>query len=186
VVATDNYILCPRYSFDLSVALKLRMPSKPGQKDINRLKDVALTTEQKQTDAPFKFLVRPVTTVNVSTGKLSNQFEDKVSFFFKDITFVSPISAVLILPTIIDSSIAVPPPDYVGYKKRDNSVSVGINIDFLLWERSSEPEHLCLLADNIRCSLDKIKGRYLVDADREKLRLIVDMVQAQLASRFQN
>jgi hypothetical protein len=162
------------------------MPTKPRQKDIKRLKDAVLTTEQKQSDAPFKFLVRPVTTVNVSKGKISNQFEDKVFSFFKDITFVSPISGILILPTIIDSSIAVPPPDYVGYKKRDNSVSVGINMDFLLWERSSESQRLGLLADNIRCSLDKIKGRYLVDADREKLRLIVDMVQAQLASRHQN
>jgi len=84
----------------------------------------------------------------------------------------------------MDDSIAPPPADYVGYKKGDNSVSVGLNIDFVAWERSSELERLGLLADNIRCSLDKIKRRYLVDEDREKLRLIVDKVQAQLASRL--
>ena len=68
--------------------------------------------------------------------------------------------------------------------KRDNSVSVGIGIDFKLWERSSELERLGLLTDNIRCSLDKIQSRYLVDEDRERLHLIVDKVQDLLASRL--
>jgi hypothetical protein len=64
-------------------------------------------------------------------------------------------------------------------------VSVGIKIDFALWERSSEFERLGLLADNIRRSLDKIQSRYLVEEDREKLRLIVDKVQALVVSRLQ-
>jgi hypothetical protein len=113
-------------------------------------------------------------------------FEDGVFASFKDVIFSSPIAGILILPGIIDSSIAPPPSDYVGYKRADNSVSVGINIDFSLWERSSELERLGLLADNIRCSLGKIKSRYLANADREKLHQIVDKVQAQLASRLQN
>jgi hypothetical protein len=116
-----------------------------------------------------------MTTVNVGSNKLSWMFEDAVFSLFKGGAFSSPISGILILPIIIDDSIAPPPPDYVGYKKGDNSVSVGLNIDFVLWERSSELERLGLLADNIRCSLDKIKSRYLVDEDRE----------AQLASRLQ-
>jgi hypothetical protein len=139
----------------------------------------------KQNDAPFKFLVRPVATVNVTGGNLSRMFEDEVFASFKDITFSSAITGILILPGIIDSSIASPPPDYIGYQKKDNSVSVGINIDFALWERSSELERLGLLADNIRCSLDKIQGRHLTDEDRAKLRFIVDKVQARLASRLQ-
>ncbi len=64
-------------------------------------------------------------------------------------------------------------------------MTVGIKIDFGLWDRSSELERLGLLADNIRCSLDKIKSRYLVDADREKLHQIIDRVQARLASQIQ-
>jgi hypothetical protein len=112
-------------------------------------------------------------------------FEDEVSASFKDIVFSSGITGILILPGIIDSSIALPPPDYIGYKKKDNSVSVGIKIDFALWERSSKLERLGLLADNIRCSLDKIQRRYLADEDRAKLHFIVDKVQAQLASRLQ-
>jgi hypothetical protein len=137
-----------------------------------------------QSGAPFKFLVRPVTTVNVSNKNLSNMFEDKVFAAFKDVTFISPVSGLLILPTIIDRTIAAPPQDYLGYKKRDNSVSVGINIDFLLWERSSQRERLTLLADNIHCSLKRIKSKYLADADREKLRQIVDKVHAQLAAQL--
>jgi hypothetical protein len=111
-------------------------------------------------------------------------FEDEVFALFKDIAFSSAITGVLILPGIIDSSIARPPPDYIGYKKKDNSVSVGIKIDFTLWEHSSDLERLGLLADNIRRSLDKIPSRYLADEDREKLHFIVDKVQAQLASRL--
>jgi hypothetical protein len=111
-------------------------------------------------------------------------FEDEVFASFKDIAFSSTITGILILPGIIDSSIAPPPPDYVGYEKKDNSVSVGINIDFALWERSSELDRLRLLAGNIRCSLDKIQSRYLLDEDREKLHVIVDKVQALLASRL--
>jgi hypothetical protein len=112
-------------------------------------------------------------------------FEDEVFASFKDIAFSSAITGILILPGIIDGSIAPPPPDYFGYKEKDNSVSVGIKIDFALWERSSELERLGLLADNIRCSLDKIQSRYLVDEDREKLHFIVDKVQALLTSRLQ-
>jgi hypothetical protein len=111
-------------------------------------------------------------------------FEDEVFASFKNIHFSSTITGILILPGIIDGSVAPPPPDYIGYQKKDNSVSVGIKIDFALWERSSELERLGLLADNIRCSLDKIQSRYLADEDREKLRLIVNKVQAQLASRI--
>jgi hypothetical protein len=112
-------------------------------------------------------------------------FEDEVFASFNDIVFSSAITGVLILPGIIDSSIARPPADYIGYKKKDNSVSVGIKIDFVLWERSSEVERLDLLAKNVRCSLDKIQSRYLTDEDRAKLHFIVDKVQAQLASRLQ-
>lgn len=86
----------------------------------------------------------------------------------------------------MDDSIAPIPSDHIRHDKRDNSVSVGIKIDFVLWERSSEFERLGLLADNIRCSLDKIESRYLVDDDREKLHLMVNRVQVQLASLFQS
>jgi hypothetical protein len=113
-------------------------------------------------------------------------FEDEVFASFKDIFFSSAITGILILPVIIDSSIAPPPRDYSGYQKKDNSVSVGVKIDFALWERSSELERLGLLADNIRHSLDKIQSRYLVAEDRKKLHFIVDKVEAQLASRVRD
>ena len=101
------------------------------------------------------------------------------------ISKISPISGIAIFPKIVNPAIAAPPPDSVRYTKRDNSISVGINIDFSLWQRSSELERLGLLADNIQCSLDKIKSRYLVDADRETLHQIVDKVRNKLASQLQ-
>ena len=101
-------------------------------------------------------------------------------------SFLSPISGILILPQIMDQSIVPLSADYVGYQKADNSVSVGINIDFFSWERSTESERLALLAVNIRCSLHRIKSRYLVDADREKLHQIIDTAQAQVALRLQS
>jgi hypothetical protein len=160
------------------------MLSKREQKEMNRQK--ALGMEQKQTSAPFRFLVRPITTVNVSKGKLSNLFENEVFSALKDVTLASPISGILILPIIIDSSIAVPPRDRFVYQKRDNSVSVGINIEFSLWERSSVRERLDLLAENIRSSLSKIDSRYLLDEDRQKLLNIVDKMHANLAARLSN
>jgi hypothetical protein len=139
----------------------------------------------KQDNAPFKFLVRPLTTVHVRSKNLSRAFEEEVFASFVNVEFSPPISGILILPIIVDDAIAVPPPDTTHYSNKDNSVSVGIKIDFALWERSSEFERLGLLADNIRRSLDKIQSRYLVEEDREKLRLIVDKVQALLVSRLQ-
>jgi hypothetical protein len=139
----------------------------------------------RQNDAPFKFLVRPVSTLNASSRNLSRAFEDEVFSSFENVEFSSPITGLVILPIIIDDAIAPSPPDSTHFFEKDNSVSVGINIDFALWERSSELERLGLLADNIRCSLDKIQNRYLVHEDREKLHLIVDKVQTELASRLQ-
>lgn len=125
-----------------------------------------------------------MTTVNAGSKNLSWAFEEEIFSSFEGVTFSSPISGILIIPPIIDSSIAAPPPDYVGYQKADNSVTVGLNIDFALWERSSEVERLGLLADNIRRSLDKIECSYLNEADREKLHQIINTAQAQLMSRF--
>lgn len=136
----------------------------------------------RQSAAPFKFLVRPITTVNASSGKLSWIFEDEMFSLFEGRVFSSPISGILILPTIMDSSIVPSLPDHVGYKKGDNSVAIGLDIDFVLWESSSELERLGLLVDNIRRSLEKIEKRHLVDEDRAFLHLMVDKVQSKLAS----
>jgi hypothetical protein len=162
------------------------MPNRRESKEVKLMQQQRLFGEQKQGNAPFRFLIRPVTTVNVSKGKLANMLEDGIFSFLKNQKFLSSISGILILPTIIDNSIAVPPKDYVGYKKGDNSVSVGINIDFLLWERSSELERLMLLTENIQCSLEKIKSRYLIDFDRENLHHIVDDVHKNLAGQLLN
>jgi hypothetical protein len=115
---------------------------------------------------------------------LAKIFEDEAFAAVSGVALSSPITGILFLPGIIDKAIAPTPPDSVVYQKRDGSVSVGIKVDFDLWERSSELERLGLLTDNIRCSLDKIKSRYLYDEDREILHGIVDKVQALLAYRL--
>jgi hypothetical protein len=139
----------------------------------------------RQSDAPFRFLVRPVTTVNITGKKLSWAFEDELFSSFEAVTFSSPITGILILPGIIDGSIVVIPPDHVGYNKADNSVSVGRNIDFELWQHSSESERLELLVENIHASLDQIQVRYLIDEDRRRLHELIDKAHIQLARRLQ-
>lgn len=136
----------------------------------------------RQSDAPFKFLVRPVTTVNIASKRLSWAFEDELFSLFDGVKFSSPISGILILPGIVDRSIARPPLDSVHHYKEDNSVSVGNNMDFEEWQRSSEMERLELLTQNIHSSLEKIQRRHLTDADREKLHELVDETQARLAA----
>lgn len=141
----------------------------------------------RQSDAPFKFLVRPVTTANIASKRLSWAFEDELFSLFDGVQFSSSISGIVILPGIIDRSIvAQPPPDSIRHHKEDNSVSVGNNMDFDEWQRSSELERLELLTQNIHSSLDRIQQRHLADVDREKLHELVDKTQARLAEMFRS
>jgi hypothetical protein len=144
-----------------------------------------MTSNVKNTDAPF-LLVRPITTKNVSSKSLGRDLEAEVSRSLSEVHFTSPISGILTMPCIIDSSIVPLFPDYVGYKKKDNSVSVGLNLDFNLWERSAEVERLALLAANVRSSVDKVKSRYLVDADRVQLHHAIDLAEARLKAGLLN
>jgi hypothetical protein len=135
----------------------------------------------RQSDAPFKFLVRPVTTVNALSKKLSWAFEDELFSSLRSVRFSSPVTGILILPGIIDRSIAPPPSDSFKHHKEDNSVSVGNNLDFEEWQRSSEMERLELLTQNIHSSLDRIKNSYLFDEDRRILHELVDETRDRLA-----
>jgi hypothetical protein len=56
----------------------------------------------KQDNAPFKFLVRPLTTVHVRSKNLSRAFEEEVFASFVNVEFSPPISGILILPIIVD------------------------------------------------------------------------------------
>jgi hypothetical protein len=137
-------------------------------------------------DGRFKIIVRPVITVNTNKKRISWIFETEMRSSLLNERFSSPIWGVLVLPIIMDRTIVPPPKDYVGYQRRDNSVSVSVNIDFDLWQRSAEVEALGLLSENIRCSLNRIEPRYLLDEDRGKLLITVNSVQARLASRLLN
>src|ERR1700744_2490964 len=98
----------------------------------------------------------------MASKHLSWMLEGGILSLFQGASFSSPISGILIIPPIIDKMVAPPPPDYIGYKKKDNSVSVGMNIDFRLWQCSSELQRLGLLVENIHSSLNMIQSRYLV------------------------
>lgn len=54
------------------------MFTKREQKDLEKLKKLGRATKHKQSDTPFKFLVRPFTTVGVEIGSLAQRFEDEV------------------------------------------------------------------------------------------------------------
>jgi hypothetical protein len=139
---------------------------------------------KKQARTAFRFVIRPLRTKNVASREIAISLEDEISLLIGELTVVSPISGILIMPILMDEAIATPPSDYVGYKSRDNSVTVSIKIDFALWERSSVLERLSIMTVHVLNSLDKIPGQYLLDQDRQKLRLVVDKVQSRLALRF--
>jgi hypothetical protein len=143
-----------------------------------------MVTSKKQAGSSFRFVIRPLRTKNIASREIAICLEDEISLSLGELSLVSPISGILIMPALMDEAIAPIPPDYVGYQSSDNSVTVGTKIDFALWERSSVLERLAIMTNNVLDSIDKIPGKYLLDQDREKLRVVVDEVQSRLVLRF--
>jgi hypothetical protein len=137
----------------------------------------------KQAAAPFGLLIRPLVTKNVPSRDISVSLEDEIVSLLAEVSLVSPISGIL-CQILMDEAIAPRPPDYLGYQSKDNSVTVGISIEFALWGHSSVSERLAILTNNVLLSLDKIPARYLLDQDREKLRLVGEKARSRLALRL--
>jgi len=163
----------------------LHVLTKREQKLIERLKAAGYPIRHDRDDAPFMFLIRPLTTVGVDIG-LSSLFEDEMLAEIKETQFESPISAILVSPIIINPAIALPPPDGVTYKRGEKSIFSCINLEFEIWHRASKVEKLTLLSENVRKSINAIARRYLLEEDCTKLHRIVDRVQKRLVARLVN
>jgi hypothetical protein len=137
-----------------------------------------------QLNAPFKFMVRPFTTVGVESLDLASWFEDEILERIYGTKFESKITGIVVFPKIFNKDVAPPPKDHLTYKKEEKSIFVGLNIDFTIWHSSSKQEKINILADNINKSIQKIPSDYLVDADRENLVLALDIAHKRLIQRI--
>jgi len=147
--------------------------SKKEQKLIDRLKASGHAINSIQLNAPFRFMVRPFTTVGTESVNLASWFEDEIFSAVKGWKFESPIAGIVIFPKIFNKEVSPPPDDHITYKKKEKSVYVGLNIEFSTWASAPKQEKLRLLSDNIERSLERIPNKYLLDTDRKKLLSIV-------------
>ena len=137
---------------------------------------------RNQLNAPFKFMVRPFTTMGVESLDLAMWFEDEILEMIYDTKFKSKITGIIVFPKIFDADIAPPPSDHLTYKRGEKSVFVGLNIEFRNWHSASREQKLNILADNIRNSIQKIPNTYLADVDRDKLIVALDHAHKRLAN----
>jgi hypothetical protein len=158
--------------------------SKKDQKIMDRLKASGYVGRDIQRDARFTFIVRPFTTVGVEKANLAPQFEDEIFAAIRELQLESPIAGLAIFPTIFDGIIAPPPRDHVKYKKGENVVFIGLQIDFPSWASAAEQEKLGLLAKNIRDSIERVPEKYLSNSDRATLLDVVGQVHKQLVGRL--
>jgi len=158
--------------------------SKRDQKNIDRLKASGYVGNNVQRDAPLKFLVRPFSTVGVESLDLASWLENEIFSAINGVAFESNITAIAIFPTIFDNAIAPTPKDYLTYRKKERSVSVGLNISFSSWTSGSREEKLSSLANNITQSIERIPDKYLSSSDRKKLLEIVSQVRRRLVDRL--
>jgi hypothetical protein len=155
--------------------------SKKEQAIMDRLKASGYASNHAQLHAPFRFLVRPFTTVGIEVGKLASWFEDDVFSKINAFEFQSPITGIAIFPAIFDSAIAPPPKDYLKYKRSEKSVFVGVNINFAAWATGSQSERLNLLGENIGRSVEGIPEKYLSSLDRDRLLSVVSQTHDRLS-----
>lgn len=139
---------------------------------------------RNQLNAPFKFMVRPFTTVGVESLELAAWFEDEILERIYGTKFESKITGIIVFPKIFDADIAPPPSDHLTYKRGEKSVFVGLNIGFPTWHSASRHEKINILSDNIGNSIRKIPDIYLTNADRNKLILALDAAYKSLIQRI--
>lgn len=99
--------------------------------------------------------------------KLALALQAKIENVTRSMTLGSPLTGVVVFPTILNPDIASMP-DFITHK-RDFSVLVGLNIDHQAWIASSIEDRTSLLRDNLRASIKMIRKSYLLAADRDTL-----------------
>jgi hypothetical protein len=113
---------------------------------------------------------------------LLKEFQTEIRRMSADVNFRSPISGILLFPTIINPEIIGSMSDYVKFRKSENGVRVATTIPHQKWISASTTERIRLLADNIRESLNRIKEVHLLADDRVALLAAVDKA-AQILTR---
>lgn len=124
----------------------------------------------------FKLMVRPFTTVGVDTRYPFTLFEDELPSLIDPNTFSSFVRRVVVTPTIIDPSLAVPPKEYSKFNRKESSVFVGKLIEHRTWESSSKARKLDMFAANLVDSLRMITPKYISLPDSKILIQAIDQI----------
>jgi hypothetical protein len=119
---------------------------------VDKIRQAGLLTESEQLNAPFRFMIRPFTTVGTDYRKIASLFEHEVFQLVKMETFDSDVTNIIVFPKILDRSIATEP-DHITYKKKESAMYVGVNIDHTTWQGASDDRKADLLSQNIRESI---------------------------------
>lgn len=160
------------------------MFSKEEQELIDRLKASGRTLNEEKLNAPFKLMVRPLTTVGVSSLKVMSWLEDEVFAAAKDMKIQSGITAIVINPTIFDGVAAESPKDGIKFNKNDRSLFSSKNINFDAWESASNSDKINMVLINAKASLDAISDKYLSTEERKKLSHIFENACFRLIQRL--
>jgi hypothetical protein len=158
--------------------------SKKNQKIIDRLRSSGYVGNNIQRDAPFKFLVRPFSTIGVDSLDMASGFENEIFSAINTSALESEITGIVIFPAIFDEQIGPAPKNYVKYKKDEKSVFVGLTIEFSTWSSASGKEKLQLLSNNIKRSIELIPDTYLLSPDRKRLIKFTNQAHERLLARL--
>lgn len=154
--------------------------SKYEQKLIERFKRNGGVVDTEKLKAAFIMLIRPVTTLGVDKGGVSNVLEDYVFELTKGRKFSSSIAALAIFPQICDPAI-YSASDNIRHNRKEKSVSIGINIDHKLWSDSTRAKRIELLRENVVESIQRVPEKLLVSDDRDELVAAVNKAATSLS-----
>jgi hypothetical protein len=153
---------------------------------IERFRRSGRTIDQEKLDAPFRFLVRPLSMVGLDAGKFALWFEEEIFSGIKKAELAFPIRSILISPQLIDESVSRRPLDAVRFKRRENAIFAGISIDHSIWLHSSDNAKLMLMYENIKQSTLEIPQKYIGIDGREALLNIIDNAYTKLQQRLKH
>lgn len=162
-----------------------KAPKSRAEVLIERLRQRGYELHTDQVGARFRFIVSPTTTGNVDIGKFAVEFRDEVFRLIKNAPFESPLTGVVLFPTILDPLIATMP-DTITHKRRDKAYFVSVNIPFALWAEAAPTERVDLFADNLIESIDRIPGRHLAQADCQILTEAVNNARRTIRTSMLN
>ena len=159
--------------------------SKEDNARTKKALDAALLSQSEQANAPFMFMVRPATSLDIDCTSLGASFEHHIFSLVQGHQFSSLATCIAVFPKILDPKVFVLP-DKFSFKTKDRAIYAMLNIDFESWIDASDGVHVDLLADNIRDSILKAKEKYLNEIDKKALLEFVEIVRRKLKSGLLN